>query len=252
MIDDGASTLELLATARACLDGLERSVKTRRRSDKASDHLTELFLAVEHVGRRLRLIEWNESVVTEDEEDEDQAFESRREVSLHELMSMSDDVEDDAELGDDVTVLRRRIQELECRCTDMFKAVIRYTTRGCTTAEQVRNKWLALVRRVDPEALRDIGMTQTAVARALGERRATTSAREKREFEAPLKLNGSRGYLGGGLRSEQNRKNCAKAQRGNRNRATGHAASQGGEFQEQRRTSAGGQQRRSKHKTAHP
>jgi len=248
MIDNGASTEELLRTARTCLDGLERSVKTRRRMDKASDLLTDLFIVIEHVGRRLRLIEWDERVAAED--DDEDASEPRREVSLHELMIMGEEV-DDAPLDDDVPALHSRIRELEDRCTGMFRGVIRYTTRGCSTAEQVTKKWLALIRRVAPDSLQDLGTSQTAVARTLGERRATTSAREKREFELPMRLCGARGYRGGagGLRSEQNRENCAKAQRGNSNRAKGHAAGRGDEFQEQRRTSAGGQQRKSKHKT---
>lgn len=224
---DGMSTDELMDQGHGCLDVLKRCTKTRRRRDKASDTLTDLFLIIEAIGLRLRVLQWDERVETsEDEEDDGELLEPRREVSLHDLMHLADG-EDHTAIDDDADVpaLKRRIRELEERCTGLFRGVIRFTTAGCSTAEQVTKKWLALIRRVDPEALREIGMSQTDVARALGERRATTSAREIREFEILMKRSGARGWRGGsgGLRSEQNRRNCAKAQKGNRNRAKGHA-----------------------------
>lgn len=224
---EGHSTVELLKEGHEKFDGIGKCAKTRRRRDRAFDQLTDLFLVVEALGRRLRLLEWDQRVDTSEDEDEAEPIELRREISLHELMSLTSE-EDPVELDDDdIPALKRRIRDLEERCVGLFRGVIRYTTAGCSSAEQVTKKWLALIRRVDPDALADIGTSQTAVARVLGERRATTSAREKREFEEPMKRAGARGWRGGagGLRSEQNRRNCAKAQRGNRNRANGHAAS---------------------------
>lgn len=223
---DGMSTAELLRNGVTLFDVLERCARTRRRQDRASDTLTDLFLIVEALGQRLRVLEWNESVAVPDDEESDHEPEQRRDISLHELMTLTDEEDDVALDDDDVTALRQRVRELEAQRGQWFRGIIAYTTAGCSTAEQITKKWMALIRRVCPEMLELIGTSQTAVARALGERRATTSAREKREFEAPMKRAGARGWRGGtgGLRTEQNRANCSKAQRGNRNRAKGHAA----------------------------
>jgi hypothetical protein len=120
-------------------------------------------------------------------------------------------------MGEDDDAHEERSLQLEC-----LRRIIRFTCHGCTSADAVTRKWLALVRRVDPSSLSGIGMSQTAVARALGERRATTSKREMRDFETLVIASGARGWRNaGGTRSESNRRNCAKAQKGNRNRAKG-------------------------------
>lgn len=203
-MSDGASTEELFEKTEALLQTMKQAMKTRRGRDRACTALTDMFLAVNALGVRLGAVEFVERAPSMEDEDElPDRVEIRREVALTELLSEED--------GDDHAL------KLE-----HFRSIIRYTCHGCGTADAVTRKWLALVRRVDPESLREIGMSQTAVARALGERRATTSKREMREFEAPVAASGARGWRNaGGARSESNRRNCAKAQKGNRNRAKG-------------------------------
>lgn len=222
----GLSNMELCELSTAASVDLRKHFQTRRSRDKAMNLCTVLFLLDAELAKRLGRLEFQQTVREEDDEEE-QAPEpgSRPEMSLYELMQIQDEAaaDDPEDLDEeDVPALKRRIRELEARCTGLFRGVIRFTTAGCRTAEAVTKKWLALIRRVDPEVLRELGMSQTDVARALGERRATTSAREKREFEAPMKRSGARGWRGcGGLRTEENRANCARAQKGNRNRRGG-------------------------------
>ena len=206
MIDPGASTEELIEAVRERLRVMERCAQTRRNRQQGTDALTDLFLCIEGLGRRLGLIEWDESVSAGDEDEDDLSLEPRREMSLHELMGTHAEEEEEED------------EEAELQL-EHFRRIIRFTCRGCTSAEMVTKKWLALIRRVDPDSLQDIGMGQIDVARALGERRATTSKREQREFEGPMKASGARGWRNaGGARTKTNRNNCAKAQRGNRNR----------------------------------
>lgn len=226
----GLSNVELCELSTAASVDLRKHFQTRRSRDKAMNLCTVLFLLDAEIAKRLGKLEFHQKVC-EDEEGEDGLEPGARpEMSLHELMSLQEDAglsDDPDDLDEDVGALRQRIRELEGRCLGLFRGVIRFTTAGCRTAEAVTKKWLALIRRVDPEALRELGMSQTDVARVLGERRATTSAREKREFEAPMKRSGARGWRGsGGLRSEENRANCAKAQKGNCNRRKGREAQQ--------------------------
>ena len=224
---DSESTPGLLCQGIDLFKALDRCMKTRRRRDRASDMITDLFLIIDAIAKRSGALEWNERVSAPDDEEDDQEHEPRIEVSLSEALSLAarhEEFDDHEGEYNDLAEANSRIRELQARLLDSFRSFIRYTTVGCKSAEEVTKKWLAVVRRVDPHSLRDIGMSQTAVARALGERRATTSAREQREFEVPMKRSGARGYHGtGGLRSQGNRDNCARAQRGNRNRATGHA-----------------------------
>ena len=210
-MNDGASlsTAELFPHAATLLRQIEQSLKTRRGKDRACTALTDLFLAVNAIGQRMGKVEFVERPPSIEDEDEhqDSAAPRRAEMSLMEVMG--EDEDDDAH--------EERALQLEC-----LRRIIRFTCHGCSSADAVTRKWLALVRRVDPSSLSGIGMSQTAVARALGERRATTSKREMREFEAPVIASGARGWRNaGGARSESNRRNCAKAQKGNRNRAKG-------------------------------
>ena len=219
------STDELLLEGAKLFKALERCMKAGRRRDRASDMTTDLFLIVESLAKRLGTLEWNERVQSVDDEEDEQEHEPRVEVSLSEVLSLTAHAERyDGPEYEDLGEANKRIRELEAELAgkplEIMCGIIRYTTIGCKSAEAVIKKWLALVRRVDPGTLRDIGMGQTDVARALGERRATTSKREQREFEAPMKAIGARGWHGtGGLRTQDNRDNCAKAQKGNRNRA---------------------------------
>ncbi|MDP1587734.1 MAG: hypothetical protein Q8M07_08335 [Prosthecobacter sp.] len=206
-MNDGAglSTAELFPHAATLLRQIEQSLKTRRGKDRACMALTDLFLAINAIGQRMGEVEFVERPPSIEDEDEGSSAPRRAEMSLMEVMGEDDDAHEE------------RALQLEC-----LRRIIRFTCHGCNSADAVTRKWLALVRRVDPSSLSGIGLSQTAVARALGERRATTSKREMREFEAPVIASGARGWRNaGGARSEANRRNCAKAQKGNRNRAKG-------------------------------
>ena len=71
MIDPGASTEELIEAVRERLRVMERCAQTRRNRQQGTDALTDLFLCIEGLGRRLGLIEWDESVSAGDEDEDD-------------------------------------------------------------------------------------------------------------------------------------------------------------------------------------
>lgn len=80
--------------------------------------------------------------------------------------------------------------------------------------------FLAMVRRIKPGALE--GITQTDLALILGERKATTSAREITRVERVAKRMGVQGFhFLGGTKPEATRKRSAEAARGNTNRRDG-------------------------------
>lgn len=197
---------EELCEASAMTSGLIlRHFRFRRGKTQAMDRCTQLFLLDSEISRRLGAMEFVQ-VVTVDEDEDDREAEPRREMGVNELMGVAG-TDDDEEAW----------EEHETRL-DALRRITQYLCHGCTSAEAVTRKVLALVRRVSPELLAEIGTSQTAVARALGERRATTSKREQREYEAPMKRAGARGVLGAGTRGEGNREACRRAQMGNGNR----------------------------------
>jgi len=196
---------EELCEASAMTSGLIlRHFRVRRGKTQAMDRCTQLFLLDSEISRRLGAMEFVQVVTVEEEEDDREA--EPREMSMTEMLAMTETNEDDEAWG-----------EHELRL-DAMRRIMQFLCHGCTSAEAVTRKLLALVRRVSPEMLAEIGTSQTAVARALGERRATTSKREQREFEAPMKRAGARGVLGAGTRGEGNREACRRAQMGNGNR----------------------------------
>ena len=81
---------------------------------------------------------------------------------------------------------------------------------------------LAYIRRTKPELLAELGDSQVALSRRMGEQRATVSVREIEKIEKPMIALGYKGFHGvGGTKSEDHRKACQAAQMGNTNRAHG-------------------------------
>jgi len=216
---EGLSTGELFTQCFAQLRSLQNLVKTRRRREKALDLTTELFLTVDGIARHVGAISFTERpVAVEDEEDE--PVDER--VSMSDLMHGGDDLDDLTEI-EDVDELRRRNAELQKTRLDYFRLFLKYFTEGCKHERDVTRKVLACVRRVSPGMLAQFGLSQADVSRKLGEQRATVSAREKRLVEAKLKEAGARGLLSNGARGEATSRACAKAAKGNRNRALSKA-----------------------------
>lgn len=80
--------------------------------------------------------------------------------------------------------------------------------------------FLAMVRRIKPQALE--GITQTDLALILDEKKATTSAREKVRVERVAQAAGVKGFhFLGGTKPEATRQKSAASARGNTNRRDG-------------------------------
>jgi hypothetical protein len=212
---DGMTTEELFAQARQRLAALEKLMSARRNRDRACMTLTDLHVSIEGLARRLAGVEFTAPPVSHDEEDEPRP--EMAELSLADLMAAApDDLERAAadEQGADVRELRLHY----------FRLYLDYQLAGCTTLGAVVRKVLAFVRRFRPQAMQQLGLSQSDVARLLGESRAKVHAREKRLVERALQSTGAKGYLGlGGQRGEQARANCRAAQKGNQNRRRGEA-----------------------------
>lgn len=207
--------MELIEAARGCLDALATEVERRRSRDKASTLLTDAYVALQRVGERLAVMSsgWDARGAAHAEEEEEPTHEYlTRQVPLADLMGSPalPDEEEAAEAG------RRTVADVRLR---HFRSFLEFLVVGCRQVDEVTLKVLAIVRRVRPELLSELGVSQSAVARKIGEKRATTSAREKRVVETLMVAGGARGFhLLGGTKSESHRDKCRAAQRGNGNR----------------------------------
>jgi hypothetical protein len=205
---EGLSTKELFVQLRGQSLALERLLLGRRSRDKACMEMTDLFLTVNAIARRLGMTEFQEAPVARDEEEIEQ-------VPLADLMAAPpDDIELHAaeEEGVEVSDLRLRY----------FRQFLDFQFRGCRTAEDAMKKTLGFARRFRPESLRAFGMSKAEVARKLGESRQKVHARERNQVEKLLKNAAARGFHGlGGQRSEEHRERCRVAQKGNKSRRTG-------------------------------
>jgi Xaa-Pro aminopeptidase len=121
------------------------------------------------------------------------------------------DLESGAELSSEDAFARRQALE----------ALIAYVTQaGVANLGGAFKNFLAMVRRIKPEALE--GITQADLALILGEKRATTSAREIARVEVLAQRMGVKGFhFLGGTKPESTRARSAEAARGNSNRKTG-------------------------------
>lgn len=92
----------------------------------------------------------------------------------------------------------------------------------CSSVEAFAKTLASLLRRVKTEFISGLGESQADLGRKFDESRATVQAREMRSVEAPLKAQGQAGFkLLGGVKSEEHRLACQRAQKGNTNRHDG-------------------------------
>jgi hypothetical protein len=102
-----------------------------------------------------------------------------------------------------------------------LEVLISYVTQsGLANLGGAFKNFLAMVRRVKPEALE--GITQADLAMLLGEERATTSAREIVRVEEVARKMGVKGFhFLGGTKPESARRRSAASARGNTSRKDG-------------------------------
>lgn len=207
-------TEELFTQGFAQMRALKNRAVTRRGRDKAMELVTELFLTVNEISRRVGGMSFGEAPVMV--EDEDDAEEGRMPMAA--LFPVESDEDDSHENVAEVHELRELVKSLRKTRADYYRDFLSWHTSGCRNERDVVKKLVAIVRRVKPELLNQFGRTQADVARKTGETRAAVSAREKRVYEKPLLDAGARGVLGNGARSATTSARCAKAAKGNKNR----------------------------------
>lgn len=219
----------LLAKLRKCTAGRIKEGLRPANRDATMRLLTDTFVIFDALSKRLAGLTYSEAPAKGDDE-EDDAPERADAAALADLFA-----EPDAATTVRIDFLQRGLCD---RCADIagelkgelhdlrvrdFTVAMQLFVGGARDPEEVTRRVLAVIRRVKPELIREhFGLSQADVSRRLGERRATTQAREKRIVEKPLKQAGVSGYkLAGGARGEQHRERCAAAQKGNTNRAEG-------------------------------
>lgn len=209
---DGKTTEELFTEAGSLLGLLEKLTTSRRNRDKACTTLTDLYLVIEALARRVQQVEFSPAPVAIDDEDDD--AEATR-LSMHDLLDAAvDPLEMEAAAEEGMTVRELRLH--------YFRAFLDFQVAGCRTFEEIMLKGIALVRRLRPEMLSRFGQSMAQVGRKTGRSRANIHALESRMVEDLLKLRGVRGFHGlGGQRSEEHRRKCREAQKGNTNRRDG-------------------------------
>lgn len=207
------STEQLFDVMGGQLAELRRCMLGRRNRDRACMTLTDAYVTLEGLGRRLQTVEFSGAPVARDEEED--LPEAVDPLTLADLFAPESDDEEAAAAvaaGESIEGLRLRY----------FRVFLDYLLVGCTSPEQAMKKLLAFTRRVRPQAMAGLGLSQSDVARILGESRQVVNAREQRLVEKPLQARGVRGFHGlGGQRSEAHRSRCQKAQMGNKNRSGG-------------------------------
>ena len=137
-------------------------------------------------------------------------------------ISLADVLRMDLETGGELS------SEEEHARVQALKVLIDYVMQsGLANLGGAFKNFLALVRRIRPEAME--GISQTDLAAILGERKATTQIREKKRVEQVAKRMGVKGFhFLGGTKSEETRQKSAAAARGNTNRRDGTRRRQAG------------------------
>ena len=215
---EGKKTSELFTDARRLLADLEKLVSLRRNRDKACTTLTDLYLLVEGIARRVREVEFSEQPVIEHEEEDER--ETTR-LGMQDLLDAKHDaLEEDVAAEEGMTVRELRLH--------YFRAFLDYQVAGCRTFEEMMLKGIALVRRLRPHMLEKFGISMASVGRKTGRSRANVHALERRMIDELLKARHVRGRLLGGQRSEEHRRKCSQAQKGNTNRRDGERRKRGG------------------------
>lgn len=212
---EGKTTEELFTKARSLLGQLEKLTTSRRNRDKACTTLTDFYLLIEAIARRIQEIEFAPPMVTHDEEEDEAPDRASEPLTMADLFETP---ATEAELSE---AERQEVDVRELRLF-YFRLFIDYQVKGCKTVDDVLRKLLAFARRFRPESLREFGLSLTDVARRVGKSKANIHAGEKRLVERLLKASGARGFHAlGGQKSESHRAKCSAAQRGNTNRRDG-------------------------------
>jgi hypothetical protein len=224
---EGLSTSELFVSVREKLRALEPVMEARRNRNRACTLLADAMLALQQIGVRLQAIggEFESRRPREADEEDDyesadaaQVAEWEQQLPLADLMG-EEPTEEEAAFADAMNLPVEDVRVM------YFRKSLEFFCRGCTQADQVKLKVLSFARRFRPDLLRAmLGKegSQVMMSRKLGEVRATTSAREKRVVERPLKEAGIRGFKGtGSTKSEEHREKCRRAQMGNTSRRDG-------------------------------
>lgn len=212
---EGKTTQELFSSASDLLKKLERLMSGRKQRDKACVTLTDLYVVIEGLARRLQQVEFSGGPVAHDDEEDEKRHEAVEPVTMAELLDLpADELEMDEAARHGIAVRELRLR--------YFRQFIDYQVKGCATIDDVMRKLLAFARRFRPESLREFGLSMSDVGRRWGKSRANIHAGEKRLVERTLKNSGAKGFHGlGGQRSEGHREKCRLAQKGNKNRLKG-------------------------------
>jgi hypothetical protein len=224
---EGLSTSELFDSARKKLDALEPVMEARKNRNRACALLADVMLELQQIGVRLQAtggeFEARRPRALEDEDefettDAVQVAHWEQQMPLADLMGEESTEEEEA-FADAMNMPVEDVRVM------YFRKSLEFFCRGRTQVGQVTTAVLSFVRRFRPDLLTAMlgkGSSQVMMSRKLDEQRATTSAREKRVVEQPLKDAGIRGYKGtGSTKSEEHRDKCRQAQRGNTNRRDG-------------------------------
>ena len=212
---EGQSTDEIFSEARRLLTHLQGLMTWRRNRDKAAMTLTDLFVLIEAIARRMNQVEFSGAPVNYDDEGADLENLGMEDMPMSELVAGAQ-VEGEAELAQEMGLDVRDVR------LHYFRLFLDYHMSGCRGVEDVIRKFLAYARRFRPLLLENLGQSQAAVGRAMGKGRANIHAGEKRLVELLLKNNGTKGFHAlGGQKSEEHRRKCREAQKGNTNRRDG-------------------------------
>lgn len=238
------ATEDLFDHAFAALSWLRSLMQRRAKRDAACNTLTNLAVGVEFLGKRLATVAFEERAPSVIDDEEEARQERQTEATLADLFA-----EPDPEVAHDIAYLQARfcghcnaaLEEVICEeCREAlaglcghqerlrrrdFTVAMELFCKGAGNIAEVAKRVVTTMQPTMPGLLEDhFGVSLTSVGARIGEDRQVTHARKKRTVESTLKKGGAKGYKGlGGARGEQHRERCAKAQMGNKSRATGEA-----------------------------
>jgi len=259
-LPEGVGTEDLFGLIEDRLSDLRGCLEGRRNRDRAGRALTDLWLCLEMVGRRVGRADSFEAagrgVGAEEEDgpdwerwddlDGDPMLQGAMELEEGDgsgwadgedeggmnggggSLSLGDLLQGGATADEEDAARERGISVRQLRL-EWYRNWMIYMAHGARSESEVARRVVALIRPAAPELLMALvgarspkEVSQAAVARRFGETRAAVQAREKKWFERPQVAAGVHGYKGlGGARSEGHREACKQAQLGNQNRRQG-------------------------------
>lgn len=238
------ATEDLFLHAFAALAWLRSLMKRRSRKDSACVSLTNLSVAVQFLGERLSKLAFDERAPSVLDEDEAEKKKRADEATLADLFA-----EPDTEVAAEIDYIQSRLcdhcaphlEAVMCDdCREMmgklcghidrlrrqdFAVAMELFCKGARNIEEVAKRVVTTMQSTMPGLIEDhFGVSLTSIGSRMGESRQTARERKKRMVEKTLKKAGMKGFKGvGGARSDEHRERCAKAQKGNTNRAKGEA-----------------------------